>query len=174
MIHDTSNTATAGVRASHRAGMTVVESMIAVMILSMTTLAVTYAVVAGHAHVANGEDNIRATHLCQDLMEEVLSLPYNDPQGATGMGPDSGETGRSLYDNIDDYHGHSESAGNLTDPLGQSYPSGYAGFTRSATVATTTRVFPGLATLDGVNITVTVQSGGQQWELLRFVAEPES
>ena len=40
-----------------------------------------------------------AAQLGQEMMEEILSKPFEDPQGSGGLGPESGETSRSLYDN---------------------------------------------------------------------------
>jgi hypothetical protein len=49
--------------------------------------------------------------LAHDLMQEILSFPYAEPESnpnAVSTGPDTGESSRSLFDDIDDYHGLTE------------------------------------------------------------------
>jgi hypothetical protein len=51
---------------------------------------------------------LTAPCLAQDLLAEVLAMPYEDPQIAGGsIGLDSGETAssRATYDDVDDYNG---------------------------------------------------------------------
>src|SRR5580765_4297875 len=81
---------------SRRRGITLIECVIALTILPLAVSAIAYAIVSGQ-------------------MEEILSQPYADPQGTVALGPDSGETSRLLYDNMDDYHGLSETADNVKD-----------------------------------------------------------
>lgn len=48
--------------------------------------------------------------LAQELLDEVLSMPYDDPQNPGGaIGLDSGESSgtRAAFDDVDDYHGFS-------------------------------------------------------------------
>jgi len=52
-----------------------------------------------------------ALYLGRELMEEILSKPFDDPEGGGGMGPDGGESSRALFDNIDDYHGYEDGYG---------------------------------------------------------------
>ncbi len=52
-------------------------------------------------------DRLTGPGLAQDLMTEILSMPYEDPQNPGGaIGVDSGETvaTRSTFDDVDDYH----------------------------------------------------------------------
>lgn len=51
-------------------------------------------------------------------MEEILSKPFDDPQGASVPGPEAGETRRSRFDNVDDYHGYAEAPGHIADANG--------------------------------------------------------
>lgn len=54
--------------------------------------------------------------LAEDLMEEILSKPFYDPNGAAcNPGPDAGETysNRATLDNVDDYDGYTEAVGHI-------------------------------------------------------------
>jgi hypothetical protein len=53
--------------------------------------------------------------LAEGLMNEIVAKPFYDPDGASTPGPETGEDDRWDYDNLDDYHGYSESAGALHD-----------------------------------------------------------
>ena len=99
------------------------EVMIASIILSITVFALSSARSAGHQLTYDAMREARAQALAEALIDEVISLPYDDPEGETVMGPDTGETSRSLYDNIDDFNGYLEEAGALADADGTSYPT---------------------------------------------------
>jgi type II secretory pathway pseudopilin PulG len=52
-----------------------------------------------------------ALGLADELMAEILQAAYREPSGASGMGPDTGETSgpRSAFDDVDDYQGWNQS-----------------------------------------------------------------
>lgn len=92
---------------------TLAEAMIASALLAASISAITLPFTAS-AH--NQQDEARRTvalSLAQEMMEEVLSKPFRDPNGPSACGPESGETSRSLFDNLDDYDGFTEPAGQL-------------------------------------------------------------
>lgn len=94
-------------------GFTLVEALLASVVLAM---AITAIVMPFSAGVQNeGTDNRRtlAVNLAQEMMEEILTKPFYDPQGAVTLGPENGET-RATFDNIDDYHGLNEPDGQIT------------------------------------------------------------
>lgn len=143
-------------------------------VLAMAVLAVTQAVTAGQAQTYDALHRVRASALADALMEEILSKPYADPQAAVALGPDSGETGRSLFDNMDDYHGFSQTQENLTDAAGAAYPPTYQKFSRSVTMVYESRTLTGLSqAVSGLRMVVTVtdQRGGS-WAVTRFVPAP--
>ncbi len=49
-----------------------------------------------------------ALYLGRELMEEIISKPFDDPDGTDDMGPDPAETSRALFDNIDDYDNYKD------------------------------------------------------------------
>jgi Tfp pilus assembly protein PilV len=87
-------------------GFTLIEALLAAVVLAMVVGAVVMPFTAG---AANTEQNARSTlavNLAQDLMEEILAKPFHDPDGS-----EAGETGRSNWDDMDDYDGYSEAEG---------------------------------------------------------------
>ena len=153
---------------------TLFEVLIAAAILSFATLAIVQAVTAGQAHTLDSLKRARADALAEVLLEEVLSKPYNDPDGDTAFGPDSGESARADFDCVDDFHGYTESAGTLADHAGEAYPDAYQHFDRSVSVVAMTNDVIALGgDHDGVQVTVTVsEPGGRSWTVERFVPQP--
>lgn len=155
-------------------GFTLAEVLIASAILSFVTLGIVQAVSAGQARTLDALKRARAQALAEIMLEEVLAKPYADPEGATTFGPDSGESSRTDFDNIDDYHGYLESAGTLADHAGSLYPLDYQSLSRSVSVvAVTNSVLDLGGDHTGVQVTVSVnEPGGRVWSVERFVPEP--
>ncbi|MCC6579851.1 MAG: prepilin-type N-terminal cleavage/methylation domain-containing protein [Phycisphaeraceae bacterium] len=155
-------------------GFTLLEVLIASAILAIAVAAITQAVVAGQMQTYDALHDLRANSLAEALMEEVLALPYGDPQGVVTPGPDAGEINRSLYDNADDFHGFTEASGALNDAANSLYPAPYQTFSRGVTCAYGTMTVTGFDTpVTGLTVTVTVtDAAGRQWQLTRFVQEP--
>lgn len=80
-----------------RRGLTLIESVIAVAILSLAITAVFGALTAGTAHVEAGADDLAATVAAEDLMSRLLAEDGADPS---------------------DWNGHRETAGALVDGNG--------------------------------------------------------
>ncbi len=145
------------------------------VIVPMAVAAIALAVVAGQAQAVEAMRRARAGTLAESLMEEILALPYNDPAGASAMGPEAGETSRALYDNIDDYHGFSEPAGALADRAGTAYGTEYQRFSRQVSCAAGTQTVTGFGAVVGVTVTVTVRDGTDTVvSITRFVRQPAS
>jgi MSHA pilin protein MshD len=152
---------------------TLLECLMASALLAFIVAAVCQAVVAGQMQTAESLHSLKGMALAEMTMEEILALPYDDPQGSATAGPDTGETSRTLYDNVDDYHNFSMAAGAIKDGAGSLLPSSYQGFNVAVTASYTTRTVTGLGTnIPGLNVTVTAADpGGRQWVLQRFIAE---
>ncbi len=152
------------------------ETMFAVTVLPFSVAALTQAEVSGQSHTYEAMHSSRAIALAESMIDEVLSKPYDDPDGDLTVGPDAGESSRDLFDAADDYDGLTEAAGAVQDQAGDDYPELYQNFDRSVTTAYTTETF---ATLggdhDGLTVTVTVtDTNGRTWTLSRFIREPAS
>jgi prepilin-type N-terminal cleavage/methylation domain-containing protein len=99
-----------------RRGFTLLEALLASAILAMVVSAMVMPFAAGAQNDRASACQALAVTLAQDLMEEVLSRPLDDPDGAARTpGPDVGETigNRATFDNVDDYDGYVEPAGTV-------------------------------------------------------------
>jgi len=71
--------------------------------------------------------------LAQELMAEVMSMPYEDPENpGGGIGLESGESNRSTFDDVDDYHLWNASDVRAKD---NTLRTGYAGWQQQVQVA---------------------------------------
>lgn len=158
------------------AGLTLMEVMFALLVLSFSVAALTQAVVSGQSHTYEAMHASRAITLAEAMIDEVLSKPYDDPDGDITAGPDNGEPNRKKFDCADDYDGYTEAVGTVMDQTLTLYPDLYQKFGRSVTVDYVTE---NLATLggdhNGMSVTVTVtDTHGRTWTLTRFIQEPAS
>lgn len=119
---------TVTVRRQRRRGFTLLEALLAAVVLAAAITAVTMPMTVAVVNEHEESRQTLATGLAQELMEEILSQPFHDPQGTSEPGPEIGESSRDLFDNVDDYHGYAESAGEIVtmdgdvvdDPVGGS------------------------------------------------------
>ena len=160
----------------HSAGLTLMEVMFALLVLSFSVAALTQAVVSGQSHTYEAMHASRAITLAETMIDEVLSKPYVDPDDDITPGPDAGESGRDLFDCADDYDGYTEALGAVLDQTLTPYPELYQKFDRSVTVSYITQSLPDLGgDHDGMGVTVTVTDDtGRTWSLSRFIQEPIS
>ncbi|MCK4305112.1 MAG: prepilin-type N-terminal cleavage/methylation domain-containing protein [Candidatus Eisenbacteria sp.] len=89
-------------------GLTLVETLIATLIMALLASATMSAGRVVLVMERGAEDSWRAAELGLGLLEEVATLPFNDPQsGGTSIGPELGEWvppgNRALFDDVDDY-----------------------------------------------------------------------
>jgi prepilin-type N-terminal cleavage/methylation domain-containing protein len=120
-------------------GFTLVEAMLAVVVLGIAAAGVLLPFVSGAAVRAEGTRRTLAAGLASDLMEQILRLPFHDPAGGTSdysPGPEPGETQPANFDNIDDFHGYTESEGQVKDATGAVFTDPkYVNFSRNVTCA---------------------------------------
>ncbi|MCH8253604.1 MAG: hypothetical protein IID36_14240 [Planctomycetes bacterium] len=161
-------------RATRASALTLAEALIASIILTMSVVAVSAALTAGMQQTYEAVMTEHAAELVAAMLDEVLAHPYDDPDGASALGPEAGETSRTLFDNVDDYHGYTEATGALVDAAGTAYPSEYAIYDRSVTVVASTIQPAGFAqAVTGLTVTVDVNSAARQLATAsRFVADP--
>ena len=156
-------------------GFTLPEVLIAATVLAFAVAALTQAIVAGQVQTHDAMHRTRAILLAEAMLDEVLSKPYDDPDGETSPGPEDGESKRTQFDNVDDYHGFTEMTGRVTDHAGNAYPDAYDRFQRSVTVKEKTVKIEPFDDRKGMMVTVTVRDQRDgQWTVSRFVPEPAS
>jgi type II secretory pathway pseudopilin PulG len=122
-----------------RGGFTLAEAMIAVMVLGLAAASVLLPFMGGAAVRSEGVNRTLAARLASDLMEQILLLPFHDPDGEASdysLGPESGEAVPAGFDNLDDYNGYSEIQGQVKDATGAVFANSdlrYANFSRNVT-----------------------------------------
>ena len=94
-------------RGKRQGGMTLLEALLAAVVLAMAASAVVMPYTAGARCAAQDARQTIAVNLAQDMMEEILSKSFRDPDG------EAGESGRGTWDDIDDYDGYAEQAGSI-------------------------------------------------------------
>jgi hypothetical protein len=158
-------------RRFHRRGFTLTEALTASAVLGFSVLAISQAISAGQTQTHESLHAGRAIALAEALMEEILSLPYRDPNGLPAAVPG---TPRDQLNSMDDYNGFSEPLGQVKDAAGAVYGGAYSRFARSATVRQASMTVPGFsAGGPGLSIKVTVTDHrGRTWTAARFIPEP--
>lgn len=106
-------------------GFTLIEALVAAVVLALSVAAVTVPFTAG---ARNQEVELRmamANGLAEQLMEEILQRSFEEPddgdnlaEDESAFGPDAGENGRAQYDAIDDFNGWVEGEGKIRDSAG--------------------------------------------------------
>ncbi len=149
----------------NRNALTLVECVLAMVVLSIGVLGMVYATTAGHHHLHGSDLQLRAVRLAEHLLEEIHARPYS------GSG-----IGRASFC-VDDYDGFSEDPGQVRSFTGELYGDHDQIFSRSVTVTAANETVADLdgASIPGKTVTVTVQdSRGVNWSLSRFICEPIS
>lgn len=91
-----------------RRGFTMIEAALSLVIVSAMLIAALNTVGTSQMMQYKMTSQSRALLLAEDLMTEILQLPYEEPvQMPIEMGLEAGESGgdRLRYDDVDDYHG---------------------------------------------------------------------
>lgn len=137
-----------------RPGFTLLEALIAAVIMSLTITAVAMALGAGRQHAMEARDQLQAGLAAEALMAEILAADYAD---------------------LPDYHGHDEQPGSLVTFDDEPYPASFYRIGRRAVVVERTIDIPDL----GVKILgqdVAVESYDAEGRVIvtlaRFVPEP--
>ncbi|MBX3409268.1 MAG: prepilin-type N-terminal cleavage/methylation domain-containing protein [Phycisphaeraceae bacterium] len=118
---------------SERRGFSLLECTVASAILAVVAVAGIRAGGAAGATVFLSSQRSTAMSLALSLMAEVERLPYEDPQGGSSIGVNSGENpaNKTTFDDVDDYHGWTESPPQAPD--GTSLTA-FSGWTRTVHV----------------------------------------
>ena len=153
------------------------EILITLVFLSIALLAVTSQFPVALRVGQSAEDLTVATNLAQELLEEIRTLPWQDPSGVVVLGPDAGETDRVLhYNDVDDYDGLYEHPPRDLDGYDLDGTGGRPNFSQYARMAEVTYADPAtleptVTVTDIKKVTVTVRNvfSGQEVSLYLFV-----
>ena len=107
---------------------TLVETVMSILIIGVVVVAALNTVGASKMAQFRHTSNSRGMLLAQDLMTEILQHPYWDPVAEGGMGVEGAEadTGnRSLFNDVDDYHGWAASPPQHRDGSAITWAGGY-------------------------------------------------
>jgi MSHA pilin protein MshD len=98
------------------AAFTLAEALLASTILAIVGATTTLPFVAGVQRTNEAARLEQAVALGEAMMEEVLARPFFEVGERTASpGPGAGETTRDKYNNLDDFHGFTESGTGLRD-----------------------------------------------------------
>ncbi|MFG0329980.1 MAG: hypothetical protein ACF8PN_08790 [Phycisphaerales bacterium] len=143
-------------RTTRRTAFTLIETLIASVILLTAVMATSMALTSSHGHAQEFQDRVQAALAAEALMAQILA---ND------------------YATLPSYDNHNEDPGAMTTQSGAAYPETYARVGRKAQVVEKMYEFPGLGVkVNGREVTVASYDaeGRTIIELVRFVPEPAS
>ena len=95
--------------ARQRAGITLIETLLAATLAALASAALLVAVESTLSTATDSTDRTIADGLAQQLLDEILQQRYVEPgaSATSSLGADSGESSRSSYDDCDDYNSYS-------------------------------------------------------------------
>ena len=110
-------------------GFSLIELVITILVLGIAISALSRSLFTNVGRNADPLWQSKATQLAQAYLDEILAMRYADASplggGALGIcnvdGNEADETSRSLYDDVDDYHGLNESGDFLDTAAGSDY-----------------------------------------------------
>jgi hypothetical protein len=113
--------------------MTLLECVAASLILTVIAVAAVRAAAGAAAAQATSARSVTAVLLAESLLSEIERTPYIDPANPDTLGRDAGEsaTDKTTFDDVDDYHGWTESP--PQDSTGVAIPN-MTGWSRTVSV----------------------------------------
>lgn len=158
--------ATKSQRYTKAKGFSLIELVITIVVLGIAVTALSSSLFTAVGRNADPLWQSKATQLSQVYLDEILSMRYDETSplggGSTGVvcaiGGTDGETSRSLYDDVDDYNGLTETA----DFLDTDASSNYTGYSVSIAVTCVDHLNVTKATTDTKLIAITITSPTNQ------------
>jgi MSHA pilin protein MshD len=118
-------------RTGKRAGFGLLETSVATLLVGAVLVTSMQTVAAVSKHRGGSSQSTTASLLADELLSEILEKEYKEPTQTPTFGPESGETNKTLYDDVDDYNGLNESPPKYNDNTSM---TSLAGWTRDVTV----------------------------------------
>jgi type II secretory pathway pseudopilin PulG len=91
-----------------RCAFTLTESLISITLVSLAGTSLLLAAQVAFENTINAQEQIIADGMTSFLFDEVAGLPYHDKSETafdTTLGPETGETTRATFDDLDDFNG---------------------------------------------------------------------
>jgi type II secretory pathway pseudopilin PulG len=104
----TSITAQGRVVRRTRRGTSLIEVVVSTVIVGVLIVATLNALGAATSSSRTAGNRAVAIGLADDLMAEIVKAKYVDPGNSPVFGPETGETTRNAFNDVDDYNGWSE------------------------------------------------------------------
>jgi hypothetical protein len=123
-----------GRQPADRSGIALVEAVLSMIVIGIMLITSLRLVVAARTGQVETAERLTALHLAAELMAEIIDQPYLDPDELPLFGPELSEQGatrRDVFDDVDDYHGWTESPPQDPDGTVRSHLDGWR---RSVTV----------------------------------------
>lgn len=154
----------------HVRAFTLIEMVIGIVLLSIVLSVLSTLFYPQSKQSLEPIYSVRAAELANALLNEIVGKPYDENSGVAGnlnrcdeagspncagdatapaLGPDTGETGVNLFDDIDDYNGYTQNGAQIAS--GTRFDSLYLNFSMSVSVGYDTN-------FDGVYDDPTVQA----------------
>ncbi len=150
-----------GVECARERGATLVEVVLFIVIIATALSAVLGTLTLTVRRSADPLVARQALAIAESLLQEVMAQPYtaNDLDGgANAIGPEAGESRTSTtspFDHVDDYNGYSMTGIVKADGSAVTGLSAY-----NASVAVSAQALGGIASTEGLLVTVTVTGPG--------------
>jgi len=113
-------------RAARQGGLTLIEMVLTILILSIALVTISAVLSGGLGRSSDTTQELRSVALAQSYLDEILGKRFDENSAPRGIppcsgtctaegsfGPDGGEL-REDYDDVDDYHGLDQGAGQVT------------------------------------------------------------
>lgn len=140
----------------HQAGVTLVELLVSIVIVSIAASAVLGVISMTTAGSADPMIRHQASAIAEAYLEEILLRPFDDPDGVDG------EAARADFDDLDDYDGLADSG--ARDQFGNPIAA-LAAYDVSVSV-TASAALPGVPAADAFRVDVVVSRGADLSYLL--------
>lgn len=143
-------------------GFSLIELVITIVVLGIALSALSGSLFTSVGRNADPLWQSKASQLSQAYLDEILSMRYDEssPLGGGSIGTcstpgsETGETSRSLYDDVDDYNNYNDLT-TTADFLDASVASNYGGYTVSIAVTCVAQGNPTLTNSKLIALTIT-------------------
>lgn len=130
---------------SRTRGFTLIETIIAIVIIGIALTGIIGVIFNNIQEGARPFLEVKGVELGQAMMDEILLKQWDEdtplgggriPVGQANIGTEAGESGRTDFDDVDDYNGYADGVAGepLQDELGTDISADFTGYSRSVTV----------------------------------------